>query len=345
MAFLLPADTFEGVFASTLWNWIARNFRLRTVVTFAPEAAPFPALDTNVLIVAVENAAPYDTFIWARMLTVNDVALKGLLREEITAHAAIEVCHRYLDEALETGLTRPPRSRELNGMCLGDVAQVMRGIATGANDFFFLTKRQIDDYQLNLDCFVRAIGRTRDCPGEILEAEQLENLDREGRPTWLLNLPDRPAEAFSLTLQRYLEEGEARGLPERPLIRMRKRWYRGEQRVIPPLLFAYLGRRTCRFVLNRAKVLPLTGFLCVYPRPEAAIDTEALWRLLNDPRTLEQLPFVGKSYGSGAVKVEPRALERLALPAAVCKDAGLKLEAVERQMTLMETPGKYIEQD
>ncbi|MGH8281307.1 MAG: hypothetical protein ACRERZ_03850, partial [Gammaproteobacteria bacterium] len=197
-------------------------------------------------------------------------------------------------------------------------------------------------YQLDRAYFVRAIGRTRDCPEETLEVEQLEYLDREGRPTWLLDLPDRPVETFPLTVQRYLAEGEARGLPERPLIRMRKRWYRGEQRAIPLLLFAYLGRRSCRFVLNRAKVLPLTGFLCVYPRPEVRIDTESLLRLLNDSRTLEQLAYVGKSYGSGAVKVEPRALERLALPAAVCNAAGLKRPAVERQIALMETPEEYI---
>jgi hypothetical protein len=34
-----------------------------------------------------------------------------------------------------------------------------------------------------------------------------------------------------------------------------------------------------------------------------------LWQLLQHPETVKNLVRVGKSYGSGAIKVEPRALE------------------------------------
>ncbi len=340
-AFLLPADTCEGVFAGTLWTWIMRNFRLRTVVMFAPEAAPFPAVDTNAMIIALENTAPQTHFTWVRLRNADGAVLKSLLCSEVVSAQDAGACCRNLAEALETGLTRPPRDKKEGEMYLGDVARVMRGIATGANDFFFMTSHQMRAHKLDNGWFIRAVGRTRDCPGDVLEMKQLEDLDHNDRPTWLLNLPDQPVKDFPSPLRQYLSEGVAAGLPERPLIKMRKRWYRMEQRPIPPLLFAYLGRRACRFVLNRASVVPLTGFLCVYPREAIGIDTESLWQLLNDPRTLEQLAFVGKSYGSGAIKVEPRALERLLLPAAVCQAFGLNPPVRERQLALMETPAKY----
>jgi hypothetical protein len=50
---------------------------------------------------------------------------------------------------------------------------------------------------------------------------------------------------------------------------------------------------------------------------------ERLWKVLHDPETVANLPLVGKSYGGGAIKVEPRALEALPLPAHLVAQAGL----------------------
>ncbi|RMG88580.1 MAG: hypothetical protein D6714_00455, partial [Bacteroidetes bacterium] len=41
---------------------------------------------------------------------------------------------------------------------------------------------------------------------------------------------------------------------------------------------------------------------------------EKLWRVLNHKDTLENLRLVGKSYGSGAIKVEPSGLRKLPVP-------------------------------
>ena len=113
------------------------------------------------------------------------------------------------------------------------------------------------------------------------------------------------------------------GLPNRALLKSRRPWYKMEERRPPPILFAYLGRRTCRFILNKAGAVPLTGFLCVYPRHASAAAVEKLWRALNHPATLANLMYVGKSYGNGALKVEPRQLERLELPQQVLDAIGL----------------------
>jgi hypothetical protein len=41
---------------------------------------------------------------------------------------------------------------------------------------------------------------------------------------------------------------------------------------------------------------------------------------LNHPATLANLLYVGKSYGDGAIKVEPRQLEALELPPRVIQE-------------------------
>jgi hypothetical protein len=97
-----------------------------------------------------------------------------------------------------------------------------------------------------------------------------------------------------------------------------------ETRTPPPILFAYLGRRHVRFIRNLAGVVPLTGFLCVYPHQTERQFVDALWQVLCHPETIANLALVGKSYGGDAIKVEPRALERLPLSETILSQAGLK---------------------
>jgi adenine-specific DNA-methyltransferase len=232
-------------------------------------------------------------------------------------------------------LSRPPRAQNNFGISLSHFARVVRGIATGHNDFFFLTREQLRLHKLPESFFRRAIGRTRDCPNDRLAPEDLDRLEATDRATWLLNLADESGEKLPTQLQAYLKSGEQAGLPKKSLIKTRRPWYKMEKRTPPPILFAYLGRRDCRFVLNQANVVPLTGFLCVYPWDTTQAGVKKLWRALNHPDTLANLSFVSKSYGGGALKTEPRQLDQLEIPQSVLDEVGLNsLKPISQAMLL-----------
>jgi hypothetical protein len=317
LAFLLPADVCEGVSSSPVWARICERFRLNAVLTFSQDAAPFPQVDTNAMVFFITNQPPKQSFLWLR---VEERDPAGILS---SLHRNGHTPKREIAEALETGLSRPPRPKS-DGFALSSFAKVVRGIATGANEFFFLTRSQITKLRLDEKYFARAIGRTRDCRDSILTQEALDGLERSGRATWLLKLGEEPKELLPKPLREYLDTGEKLGFPSRALIATRRPWYKMEHRAPPPLLFAYLGRRDCRFVLNRARALPLTGFLCVYPFDESPDHVEKLWRAINHPDTIANLHFAAKSYGSGALKAEPRQLDQLLIPRHVVKKLGLQ---------------------
>lgn len=337
LAFIMPADSVEGVFAPVLWRWITDHFRLDAVVTFAPDATPFPGVDTNAVVFMLRNAAPQEAFWWARCARAETDDLRAWVASGFAEPAAdtLAVQRRTFSEGLATGLSRSPREEAHTGPTLGHYARVVRGIATGDNDFFFLTRAQATELGIPDAFLLRAIGRTRDLIGDTREVtpETLRALDASGRPTFLFSPDGRALEHYPEAVRRYLREGERRGLPHRALIGMRNPWYKMEVRAAPPFLFAYLGRRSARFVRNRAGVVPLTGFLCVYPRE--GVDADALWTVLSHPRTVDNLERVGKSYGDGAIKVEPRALDRLPLPPEVVLAAGLPPAKPSGQMVLV----------
>jgi hypothetical protein len=168
LAFIMPADTCEGKFAQDLWHWIATSFALEAMVTFAPKASPFPNVDTNPLIFFIRKAPPQEKFLWARCHKYQTDALKMWVRAGFEARPEKEltVIQRDLSEGLDIGLSRPPMLGAKHKYVLGDFAQVVRGVATGANEFFFMTHEQTIQTGIPDKYFVRAIGRTRDVPAD-----------------------------------------------------------------------------------------------------------------------------------------------------------------------------------
>jgi adenine-specific DNA-methyltransferase len=314
LAFIMPADVCEGIFAEKLWEWITRNFCLECVVTFTSEATPFPNVDTNPLIFLIKKTKPETDFLWVKCKESWTKDLKNFVASGFKQKSdSLEIHHRAVKEGILTGLSRSSENKP-EGVELSQFARVMRGIATGANEFFFLTKEKAREKNIPAEFLQTAIGRTRDVNSEKITFELIEALDKKGRPTLLFSPDGRKLEDFPLDTRNYLSQGEELGLPEKSLISQRKPWYRMEKRVPPTFLFAYLGRRNIRFIKNSINVLPLTGFLCVYSLSKESKFNENLWLALNHPDTLFNLQFVGKSYGSGAIKVEPRSLERLTIP-------------------------------
>jgi len=329
LAFIMPADTCEGIFSTTLWKWITSNYKLDAVVTFSPEASPFPGVDTNALIFLVRNAKPTEDFLWVRCSQSHTGQLRTWVMSEFQIEGdSLSVHQRKLSEGLSTGFSRAATEGESNDPVLGEFAKVMRGIATGANEFFFLNNKKAHELGIPTRYLLPAIGRTRDVSGDIIDSTSMKALDEAGKPTLLFSPDSTPIESFPRTVREYLRYGEALELHKRSLISTRRPWYKMEVRVVPPFLFAYLGRRDARFIRNLAGAMPLTGFLCVYPKSENVEFINKLWKILRHPQTIKNLSLVGKSYGSGAIKVEPRGLERLRLPLELVHESGLLHEQV-----------------
>jgi adenine-specific DNA-methyltransferase len=336
LAFIMPADTCEGIAAEKLWQWITKNYCLECVITFDKRATPFPAIDTNALVFMIKKTKPNENFVWVKTLEPREDELLALVKSGFKqiGFSHLEISKRDLAEGLQTGLSRPKQLEAMSKYRLKDFAKVMRGIATGANEFFFLTNEQAKDFGIPKDYLKLAIGRTRDAVNSVLTRKDIQELQTKGRPTNLLSVNGH--KHFPKSVQEYLAKGEELKLTERALIKQRKPWYKMEERKMPPLLFAYLGRRNSRFIKNEVGALPLTGFLCVYPLSEDTEHIHNLWQALNHPDTLENLKLVGKSYGSGAIKVEPRSLEKLAIPEHVVEAFGLTKQDKNFQMGLFE---------
>jgi adenine-specific DNA-methyltransferase len=223
----------------------------------------------------------------------------------------------------EAKWTRFPISDVRDGtpLCrLSDLFTIKRGVATGYNKFFILTKEQVTARGLPAEVFRPILPSPRYVPANEIEA------DSDGSPvvdhqSFLLDcrLPETEVRERYPELWDYLEGGK-RVVSERYLCRSRKVWYSQERRAPAPILCTYLGRGDAksghpfRFILNHSQAIAANVYLLLYPKPVLAraiagdpILLRRIWEILNrmcPDSFLEE----GRVYGGGLHKLEPKEL-------------------------------------
>ena len=319
MAFITPTVVFEASYSRQVKEFILHYLRPRAIIVFHESLSVFEGVDTAACITLAEGPAapPAGQVIYAAISEWpgSEALLKAIGKGEAATYP--------------WGTIRPIASQELqprrkwtvipreNGrftnerfVPLARIARAVRGIATGANDFFVLSDTEVEEWGVS-SCYLRPVlTKNREAAGYVFDPHDFEQLGLEGKKRWLLYLtgpvqPGTPEE-------RYIRHGEMMGLHTRSLVRTRSLWYAMEQREPAPIYFTYLSRKKSRFIYNRAGVLALNVFLCLYPEPVIAtneIALKALLAVLNFSK--DALRHVGRSYGGDTIKLEPRELDRL----------------------------------
>lgn len=223
----------------------------------------------------------------------------------------------------EAKWTRFPASDIRQGTTLhrlSDLFTIKRGVATGDNKFFILTKEEAAAHGLPVEVLRPILPSPRYVPTNKIESDPhgLPVIDRQ-----LFLLDCRLAETEVCErypeLWKYLESGKP-DVSARYLCRSRKPWYSQEERSPAPILCTYLGRadakngRPFRFILNHSRAIAANVYLLLYPKPALAraiaqdgLLLRQIWEGLNGLRP-DSILGEGRVYGGGLHKLEPREL-------------------------------------
>jgi adenine-specific DNA-methyltransferase len=321
MAFITPAVVFEASYSRQIKAFIRQQLRLCAVITFDEALSVFDGVDTAGCITLLEGpeTPATDTFTFIR------------IREQVAPEPVLSAIERQDAVSADWGTSRQVSLSELeprrkwtvigreNGrfdnehfVPLSAIARVMRGIATGANDFFVLSDNQVTRWGLGQANLRSVLTKTREAPGYVFSQADFDRLGHEGKKRWLLYLTEPVTSGTPEA--RYIQYGETLDLHQRSLVKTRSVWYAMEQRGPAPIYFTYLSRKRSRFIYNQAKVLALNVFLCIYPVPVISQDEtmlKVLLAVLNSLVAKDSLRYVGRTYGTDTVKVEPREMDRL----------------------------------
>jgi adenine-specific DNA-methyltransferase len=195
---------------------------------------------------------------------------------------------------------------------LGEIGKASIGFVSGANEYFVLTPEEAALWRLPESSLQPALIRARLIPGLQLTPADIASIQSQGERCLLWTPGDRLTRAE----QAYVKKGEDLGYDGRYKCRVRSPWFRVPGVITPDAFLTYMSDVVPRLCLNRAQVVASNNLLTVRLSGIPSALRKAFVTAFYNSATLLSCERVGRSYGGGVLKLEPREADRILVPSA-----------------------------
>lgn len=188
-------------------------------------------------------------------------------------------------------------------------AKVVRGIATGSNEYFTFRKSKAEKYAIPIENLLPCICKAKDVKGNFFTKSDYENLIENDELAYLFNGKNSKNKMVS----EYIVLGEHEKVNEKYLTKNRKPWYAIENRPPAPIWVSVFNRNGIKFIKNEANISNLTTFHCVYPTNMdlfSDVPIDLLFAYLLTDVAKEIFSDNRREYGNGLKKFEPNDLNK-----------------------------------
>lgn len=309
LALVLPSELLTVHYAEPVRRWLKQRFAAVNLVMF--EHLQFHDAEERVVLLVAHGTGPCDSFCLYHVDDADDLA--GI-------HPLDPVGANPAAEGKWSDLTLPLESRQLFKSVAGERMSRLDtygtpelGTVTGANDYFAMSDVTRRKYGLTEKHVKRLCPPgTRHLKGLYFTRAQWEELRLAGERVWLLH-PEASAKAKGL--RDYIAVGEQAGVPDAYKCQIRDPWWRPPAVPVPDLFFTYMSHRYPRVIGNPAASTLVNSMHGIRLRPEAPPETrDALPLLVLNSATMLGAEVLGRAYGGGILKMEPREAASLPVP-------------------------------
>lgn len=216
------------------------------------------------------------------------------------------------------------------------------GMVTGNNRYFTMSPKEAQGRGIPRSELLKlSPPGSSHLRGLMLSDDAWRALGQRGSATYLFRPGDTPSEAA----REYIRAGETAKVHQAYKCRVRKTWWQVPLVKPADLFLTYMNADTPRITTNAAKTLHLNSVHGVYLDAERrGLGRELLPLAALTSMTLVGAETVGRAYGGGMLKLEPREADRLPVPDPEVVEASReKLVALRPQLGSRLRYGRLVE--
>lgn len=318
LGLVVPAELLTVNYAADVRRYLMERFGSVRLIMFTERV--FPSVQEEVVLLLAEGALAPGGTDHCELHQVGSVAdLSDELNDTDTRHRwwPKDTRAKWTPALLSTAALAAytPLTSSDGFATLQQWGDTTLGAVTGRNGFFALSPLQAKQLRLRESEVVRlSPPGSRHLRGLSLTTIGLNDLGAAGART-LLFRPGPDRKSMSPGARRYIAEGEDLGVDQAYKCRVRSPWW--QVPISPPadLFLTYMNADTPRITTNAAAAVHLNSVHGIYLQQEhRALGSSVLPIASLNTATLLGAELVGRAYGGGMLKIEPREADQLPIP-------------------------------
>jgi adenine-specific DNA-methyltransferase len=301
LAYIMPFEFFNTGYGKEIKKCLLENHLLKHIIIFSNEKEIFPDATTTVCVLLCKNDGK-DEAIKITVIKANEEIDKISDVSNFYQREIIPADLPYNKKWTPLILSLFSEQESPNGFCKLSLYGIFtRGIATGANDFFALTKSKIEKWKLDDNNICKCITKSAQIRKAVFTEHDFNRLYNADKPVHCLDVRNHENQQ----IRKYINEGEKLGYHERYLTKTRTTWYKIENRKPAPILFGVFNRGRLKVIRNFTTVINFTCFHSFYPNMFGQQLVNKLFVYLLSDIGQKIIKINKRSYGDGLDKFEP----------------------------------------
>jgi adenine-specific DNA-methyltransferase len=310
LGLVLPAELLSVNYAAPVRQFLFDRFRNIELVLFEEQVFPEAEADVVLLLADGFDEGPTDHAVIRQARNAADLATLAAGQ----VWTPLDPAAKWTGSTVDPNAIEPLRSLRQQGHfgSLEEWGDTTLGVVTGNNKYFALSPQRVRELGLHRNELVRVSPPgSSHLRGLTLTNAMLSKLGSQGKSTYLF-YPDTEHSAEAAT---YINAGHLSGVDTAYKCRVRKTWYRVPLIPAADLLLTCMNADTPRLTTNSAAAHHLNSVHGVYLAEEHRTLGRDLLPLASlNSVTLLNAEMVGRAYGGGILKLEPKEADQWAMP-------------------------------
>lgn len=307
-AYIIPSEFLNSDYGKLVKSYLIENKLLRYIIIFDFEENVFDDALTTASILLFANDKERAEVEFINVKTLDDLQQ---VQTKILSYPRGMTTGAFSFSDLDPEIKWRAYYQKQNAMRFKHLVpfstygKVVRGIATGANEYFTFNKSKGEQYNIDRKYLLPCITKSADVAGSFFTQQNFEDLMQKDKNIFLLNATEE-----NESLAKYILKGEEEGFNKRYLTANRNPWYALEKRPPSPIWVSVFNRNGLRFIRNEAEISNLTTFHCIYLNLFSEPKADLLFAYLLTDISKDIFNDNRREYGNGLHKFEPNDINK-----------------------------------